>query len=122
MRAPRPLIQLKQTENGNENPEGSTTTTSTNTPTTADASKPQSSKAIHSLLLAIENAYNCLLDIEDIDDILKRPESVTYFNIGYMRQKREEFTNELFKLLHIYATPYGTLPQRHLNLPEDQPI
>jgi hypothetical protein len=65
VRAPRPLIQLKQqSENTTDQTEDSLASNNTQA----------SSKAIHSLLLAIENAYNSLLDVEDIDSILKKPE------------------------------------------------
>jgi len=102
VRAPRMLLQITKSaeqhtpgpaENG-ENP------------------SQTSSKAVQSLLLTIENAFHYVLDIEDLDQILKNVESASHFNVAHLRMKREEFTQELFKALHVHAIPFGTLPQR----------
>lgn len=86
VRAPRPLLQLDE-----------------------DSSEGLSShissiyKTTYNLLITIENAYNELLDTEDIDSILKKPESNEHFNMSQLKQKREELTNALFKSLQVYV-------------------
>jgi hypothetical protein len=124
VRAPRELLKLRG--NNPDSPTGTTNTEANNTSSTASSSSSSdnsSSKAVYSLLLSIENAFSSLIDIEDIDAILKRPESVQHFNIAFLRQKREEITNELFKLLHIYVPPppsNGQIIERPSHLKENQ--
>ncbi len=127
VRAPRPLLQIKANENNNNNNTGGSTTTtirtSSSTPTifTAfeddkDNRSNSSSKAIQSLLLIIENAWSALLDIEDIDLILKNAQlnPTHHFNVNHLRTKRDELTVELYKALHVnYNTSAITLPNNH---------
>jgi hypothetical protein len=61
VRAPRPLLQLKQGEQDGLNTQE----------TMSFAGDNKASKIIQSLLLLVENAFNYLLDIEDIDLILR---------------------------------------------------
>jgi len=61
--------------------------------------------------------------VEDIDRILKSGASGSHFNIQHLRAKREEFTIELFKSLHVFVPPHANLPERKHNqtfiYPED---
>lgn len=131
VRAPRELLKLKANQNidsptsspinADNTSSSSSTSSTTTTTTTTESSSSTSSKAVYSLLLSVENAFSSLIDIEDIDAILKRPESVQHFNIAFLRQKREEITSELFKLLHIYVPSNNNMiSERPSNLGPNQ--
>jgi hypothetical protein len=93
VRAPRPLLQIKQ-ENGLE---------------TSISDDDHPPRAIHSLLLTIENAYSNLLDVEDTEMLLRHNESSAHFNIAQLKLKREELANDLFKSLHVHP-PFPPAP------------
>lgn len=102
VRAPRPLLQLKSEEN-----EGTTSA--------SDHTVSLSSRSTYSLLLTFENAFNCLLDVEDLTEIIQRPESSNNFNLNFLYQKREQLTNDLFTSLHVHILPIGTLPPKKVS-------
>lgn len=79
---------------------------------------------MHSVLLSVEDAYNCLLDIEDLDSIKNAlgpaaegyerhftaaPRSLTLSRSAqYMLNKRRVIVDELFKLLNVYIPDDNT--------------
>eukprot|EP01117_Protostelium_nocturnum_P007036 TRINITY_DN2521_c0_g1_i1.p1 TRINITY_DN2521_c0_g1~~TRINITY_DN2521_c0_g1_i1.p1 ORF type:complete len:882 (-),score=351.37 TRINITY_DN2521_c0_g1_i1:282-2927(-) len=115
VRAPRPLLQIKlDTPAANSDEKAGEE---------KNASAPDGTKAIQGLLLTIETAYNLLLDIEDIDSLLKNAQNGTsnHVNPAQLKHKRDELTTDLYESLHIFSVPFGTLPQR-TQLPEEQPF
>eukprot|EP01116_Phalansterium_solitarium_P016138 TRINITY_DN3680_c0_g1_i1.p1 TRINITY_DN3680_c0_g1~~TRINITY_DN3680_c0_g1_i1.p1 ORF type:complete len:923 (+),score=244.37 TRINITY_DN3680_c0_g1_i1:1806-4574(+) len=103
VRAPRALLQLKPME-----------------PSEIDSSNDMqtaSSKEIHSLLLAIEQSYNLLLDIEDIDNILRSADqSSANVNVTHLRQKREEIVTDLYASLRV--NNFSSVPHVDPRAPE----
>lgn len=80
---------------------------------------------MHSVLLAIEDAYSCLLDIEDMDSIQKAlgPAAEGYVecfccffflnsnffcSAQYLQNKRRAIVDELFKLLSVFIPDDST--------------
>jgi len=107
VRAPRPLLQLKSEET-----EG--------TSAAIDNSVSLSSRSTYSLLLTFENSFNYLLDIEDLTELIQRPESSNHFNLNFLYQKRDQLTNDLFHSLHVHILSFGTLP--HKKVSRDSPF
>lgn len=108
VRAPRPLISLKSLTVHDHSELNNVEVNSS------------ANKAIQSLLLTIENTYNTLLDIDDIDLLLNNPQSSSHFNIQQIRQKREELTQELFKSLNVNI-PQNLMPNQRMPTPNDVP-
>lgn len=88
VRAPRALLQLKNETEGSDQNNSSLMSSM--------------SKATYSLLLTIENSFSLLLGIEDIDLVIKHPDSANHFNLTLLYQKREQLTNQLFDSLHVF--------------------
>ena len=107
VRAPRPLISLK-----------SLTVHDHNDLKDVDVSNSGANKAVQSLLITIENTYNTLLDIDDIDLLLNNPQSASHFNITQIRQKREELTQDLFKSLNVNI-PNNLMPNQRMGSVND---
>jgi len=108
VRAPRPLISLKSLTVHDHN---DLNNVEVNT---------GANKAIQSLLLTIENTFNTLLDIDDIDLLLNNPQSSSHFNMQQIRQKRDELTQELFKSLNVNI-PQNLMPNQRMGTPNELP-
>jgi len=92
VKAPRPLLQIKEDQEIFSNSTRMTTSKS------------------YKILMSIENAINYLLEVEDIDLLLKNNSSANYFNLTHLKQQRELLTHSLFNALHVYVLPPGKAP------------
>lgn len=67
------------------------------------ASTSQShSRALHSILIGIEQAYSFLLEIEDIDALLQQSANGK-INVQKLQQKRSEMIVDFFKHLNVFV-------------------
>jgi hypothetical protein len=67
----------------------------------------------YAIVLTIEEAFNCVLDAEDLDNLISSPNARDQKNITYLYTKRLAITEELFKLLSVYVPKQGALPDEH---------
>jgi len=64
-------------------------------------------------LLAIEDIYNIVLEIEDLDSILRHVSNDArdqFFNKNGLLEKRKEKTEALYQLLSVHIPAPGPLP------------
>jgi hypothetical protein len=94
VRAPRPLLQLREQEERGESGDAEDTEEAART-----------AHAGQAVLLAIENAFNHLLDIEDIDLILGGASVNQNFNVAPLLAKRDALTADLFRALQMDGYP-----------------
>jgi flagellar motor protein MotB len=107
VRAPRPILQLEeeksgdaeQVENESQKPRAISTRT---TPVGSN----------HYYLLAIEDIYNIVLEIEDLDTIIRHISADSrdqFFNKNGLLEKRKEKTEALYQLLSVHIPAPGPL-------------
>lgn len=101
VRHPRAVLAIKHVEDSAQETEDKS------------GQERHSDSFIHMLLLTIENGFMTLLDIEDVDHLIRQPESPNHLNHQQLLTKKEELTAELFRSFHVYMTE--TLPQRSLH-------
>ncbi|GAM27442.1 hypothetical protein SAMD00019534_106180 [Acytostelium subglobosum LB1] len=102
IRAPRPILQIILDKEDNEQ---------------YDKTVQSSDQTIK---LAIESSYNHLLDLEDIDTLIKDPQSKEL--LAEYQTKREQISLELFKSLHLDQFPCfkSESPQLPQQLPDQK--
>eukprot|EP01102_Stenamoeba_stenopodia_P017953 TRINITY_DN6515_c0_g2_i1.p1 TRINITY_DN6515_c0_g2~~TRINITY_DN6515_c0_g2_i1.p1 ORF type:complete len:724 (-),score=186.47 TRINITY_DN6515_c0_g2_i1:54-2225(-) len=103
VRAPRPLLQVKGANGVPLKPEEN------------QAEQDQEKALSYAIILTVEDAFNCVLDAEDIDQLMNSPaarENRTY--LSHLFSKRVAITEELFKLLNIYVPKPGAGAEDHL--------
>src|SRR3990167_1652163 len=80
-----------------------------------------------SLLLQIENAFDCLIDIEDIDHLLRNSNSYSEETILNFTTKRREIVRSLLLLFLLflsfpyYISTFHLYPSLFLSYPYSQP-